>query len=164
MTPRWADEAKRSLAFLRMVLLAGVVATLALTVWLILPPTPAPLPRGATALELQTQPTGLGARLVLGCPAAAFPDMRVARDGSALAFIRVDGAGGAETAIGPGGRLDPIWPPGWSARLDGGRGELVNPEGDVVAREGDVIRRLGGGSGMVCLTIGSRVAVEPAAP
>ena len=137
-------------------------------IWLIFPPTTAGLPQGATRLELQTQPARLASRLVLGCPAAAFPDLRVARDGSTMTFFRAGGAGGAEASTGPDGRVDPVWPAGWSARLLGGRAELVDAEGVVIAREGDVIRGLGGGviegRSLVCLTIGSGLAVERVAP
>ena len=160
--PTGAAETRGLVRFVKVVLVIALLAIGSFVAWLILPPTPAPLPPGATRLELRTQSTGFGARLVLQCPAAAFPDMRVSRDGSTLVFLRVGGAGGAESSTGPRGRIDPIWPPGWSARLVTGRAELVDPEGRVVAREGDVIRGLGGGNGAVCLGIGARPFVDPA--
>jgi hypothetical protein len=146
----------------RAVLLVGLLAIAAFVVWLILPPTSAGLPPGATRLELQTQATRPGARLVLACPAAAFPDLLVGVEGSVMTFTRVGGSGGAETSTNQGGRVEPVWPPGWSARLLSGRAELLNPEGAVVAWDGDVIRGLGGGGGLVCLPIGDTFRVDRA--
>jgi hypothetical protein len=161
--PAWSAEVRGFLRFLRILLVIALLAIADLGVWLIFPPATAGLPPGATRLELPTLPSRFGSRLVLGCPAAAFPDLRVERANSTMVFIRVGGAGGAETSTGADGRIDPVWPAGWSARIVEGRAELVDPEGGVVAREGDVIRSLGGGNGMVCLTIGARLTVEPAA-
>jgi len=148
---RWSSEAKGFLAFLRVLALVAVAAALYAVAWLLLPPSAARLPPGATQLELRTQESHIGSRLVLGCPTALFPDVRLARQGSAVVFVRLDG-----------GVSDLIWPAGWSARLVDGRAELVSPDGDVIAREGDLIRYLGGGNGGVCLIIGSMPRVEAA--
>ncbi len=158
---RRSSEAKGFLAFLRLVALVAAAVALYLLAWILLPPSPAALPDGAARLEMRTQASHIGARLVLGCAAAALPEMRVASDGLAMIFLRVAGAGGAEIETGPGGTIDPVWPAGWSARLLDGRAELVSPDGVVVAREGDLIRSLGGGNGVVCLTIGSLPRVDP---
>jgi hypothetical protein len=163
-TRTWSGVARGFLRFVRAAILLALFVVATFVVWLVLPPTAAPLLPGATRLELRTQPTGFGARIVLACPAAAFPDMLLGRAGDMIVFVRVAGSGGAEVSIGPGGRIDPIWPAGWSGRLVDGRAELVNPDGVVLAREGDVIRHAGGGNGAVCLPTGSLPAVSTAVP
>jgi len=149
---------------MRVALVLSVLAAAAFVVWLFLPPGPAPLPPGATRLELHTQPAGFGSRIVLGCPAAVFPDMVLMRSSQSLRFRWIAGYGGAEDSNGPTTWVEPVWPPGWSARLVDDRAELVNPDGAVVAREHDVIRHPAGGNGQVCLSVGSRLAVETAGP
>ena len=160
----WSAEARGLGHFLRTLVIVILLAMLDTGTWLLFPPGTAGLPPGASHLELQTQPARFGSRVVLGCPAAVYPDLRVTSAGPAMVFIRVGGSGGAEASTGPDGRIDPVWPPGWSARLVGGRAELVDPEGQVIARDGDVIRGLGGGNSfdrsLVCLTIGANVGIE----
>jgi hypothetical protein len=160
--PTWSAETRGLVRFVKVVLAIALLAVATFVVWLLLPPTPAPLPPGATALELRTQATGFGARIVLQCPAAAFPDMMLGRSGTTATFRRMAGSGGAE--IEPGPWVYPVWPAGWSARLVDGRAELVTPDGFVLAREGDIIRHPGGGNGWVCLAIGSLPAVHTAVP
>jgi hypothetical protein len=156
------DEVGGLVRFLKLAAVIAILVVGTFLAWLVLPPTPAPLPPGATPLELRTQPTGFGARIVLGCPAAAFPDMLLGRSNKSATFKRVAGSGGAE--IEPGPWVYPIWPAGWSARVVDDRAELVTPDGAVVARERDVIRHPGGGNGAICLPMGSLPAVETARP
>jgi hypothetical protein len=90
-------------------------------------PTVAPLPNGATVLELHTEPPGPNAPPLTGCPLLNY-------DGS----VSVQGS---EVVLGRG---DFVWPRGFSARLFNGQAELVAPDGTVIARAGDHLEGLGG--------------------
>ena len=83
-------------------------------------PTAAPLPSGATALQLRTEAPSSPPGQPIGC-----------------ALLNYDGhlsLQGSELVLGNG---DVVWPRGFSARLLNGKAELVGPDGTVVAREGD---------------------------
>jgi len=82
----------------------------------------------------------LGADVEWGCAEQLIGDVRVLRDGSAVAFEWVSG-----------GHVDLVWPRGFSAWLRDGEAEIVAPDGSVIAREGDVIReRLVGVESGIC--------------
>lgn len=110
--------------------------------------SPAPLPDGATALALRTQPPTW--RLPIGphvCPLAGLLPVRLVRDGQSLAFELVD----------TGQRVQVVFPYGFTGRLVAGRAQIVAPEGVVLANEGDVLSGLGGSSAdnndfVVCFT------------
>jgi hypothetical protein len=57
--------------------------------------------------------------------------------------------------------IDLVWPRGFSARLVGGRAELVAPDGTVVIREGDVVSDIISGVPNICAVNG--VLYPPAA-
>ena len=101
------------------------------------PTTPAPLPSGATQLQLLTQaPPGINIGPG-GCPTALMSPVRVQRSGDVLSFV--------DATTGERRRLS--WPAGFSARVLDGRAELITPLGNVYAREGDVLSNLIGGAG-----------------
>lgn len=128
-----------------LIVVVGVAVFLAAS-WL-LTPREVPLPAGATALRLQTQRPPL-IPITLGCPLALLAPVTVSHDAGAMVFL-LEGTN-APVKIG--------WPSGWSARLFGGKAELVKPDAAIFAREGDLIRnQLVGwsaddGSFMVCST------------
>lgn len=88
--------------------------------------TPFPLPSGAVAVALPTQP-----------PAAPLPaGQEWACPGEGIRGTLTWDAVSRTVSIGaPTFR----WPRGFSARESGGHVEIVAPDGSVVAREGDVI-------------------------
>jgi hypothetical protein len=116
----------------------------------------AALPANATPLALRTQPWTLWSPAGLSCPLATVTPVRMERDGEFVVF--------ADEASG--NRMPVVWPNGFSARLVGGRAELVPPNGSVLARDGDVISNLASaaadnGDILVCLDFASRPRVEP---
>ncbi len=117
-----------AVAIVVLVTLAAVVGTIVLDLGATraLPGTPLtirtdpPLPSGA-ACDL----------------AGLVPARLVVRDGALVLVAAKDGA-----------TIDVVWPSGYAARLDQGRGELFDPKGYIVAAEGSVIQeRLSGGLG-----------------
>ena len=130
---------------MRAMVLAASVATLALAAcagpqWS--PRTPAPLPSGATPLLLATAPAAepLGPGVEWGCADQLIGEVRVIRAESAVVFERVEG-----------GRVDLVWPRGFSAWLRDGEAQIVAPDGSVIARDDDVIsERLVGVESEIC--------------
>jgi hypothetical protein len=125
-----------------LVLVAGVVA------WGSAPPSPAPLPRGATPLALRTQPPSW--RFLFeprACPQALLLPVRLVRDGPSLAFVSI--ADGHDVSV--------VFPYGFTGRLNADQAELVAPERVVLALEGQVLSGLSGSSAdngdfLVCFT------------
>ena len=106
------------------------------------PRTPAPRPSGAETLVLVTAPPAepLGVGFEWGCADALIGDVRVRRDGNAIAFERV---GGGDVRL--------VWPRGFAAWLRDGEAQIVDPNGSVIAREGEVIsERLVGVESGIC--------------
>ena len=138
---------------------AGALVLGAVLLLMLVVPRPAPLPSGATALALPTQPWRPWPFGGFGCPMGLVTPVRVERDGDAVAFTRVDAQE----------RVILIWPNGYSARLLEGRAELVAPDGSVLAGEGDTISNLAGGTAddgriLLCFDLASRPVVEPSTP
>ena len=110
------------------------------------PRTPAPVPSGATALTLATAPAAepLPTGVEWACPDALIGDVRVLRNEGAVVFEWTSG-----------GRVDLVWPRGFSAWLRDARAEIIAPDGSIVAREGQVIsERLTGTEVGICAVDG----------
>lgn len=141
----------------RIARLAVIVVVAPLIAWATVSPRPAPLPVGATALTLRTQPPPGFPWLTLGCPAVLILPIRVERDDGSMVFWNVE----------RGSVVDVAWPYGYTARVVDGRAELVTPSGTVLARDGAVISGLEGSAGingdvLVCIPfIDARFEVNP---
>jgi hypothetical protein len=103
------------------------------------PRTPAPLPSGATALTLATAPPATQIPGNWACGGSTIEPARVLREGDAVVFDYLSG-----------GRVDLVWPRGFSAWLLDGRAEIVAPDGSVVLSEGDVFSDIIGGVPNIC--------------
>lgn len=93
-----------------------------------------PLPPGATALVLATEPAHLAP--TLGCPMALLAPARLAVVGDELVLV-------PESGDDP---LDVVWPAGWAAWRRAGVAELVSHDGTVIGREGETIQGFSGGN------------------
>jgi len=102
--------------------------------------TPFPLPSGATALALATEPpaTPPPSGVSFACPAAGYGSIELEADGS---FRQVES--GTTIAL--------IWPRGFSLIREGGITKLLAPDGSVVLSAGSYRSDIGGSSGEVCL-------------
>lgn len=115
--------------------------------------TPLPLPSGAIAVPLTTEPPAapLPSGVAWACPAMLLGPVRIVWNLAAgtVTFASV------ETGL----PRPLVWPRGISARVLGDRLEIVAPNGNVIGRDGDVLSTLGGAD-TICL-VGSTV-FEPA--
>jgi hypothetical protein len=117
------------------VALAVPVILLGIT-FLTAPTNPPQPPADAISLALRTYPTGWQVPfLPRSCPLGLLPPVKLVREGDALVFDGLDGAGV---------RVPVVFPMGFQAWAIDGTAQLVAPEGIVLAREGDVLDRLGG--------------------
>ncbi len=113
-------------------------------------PTPFPLPPGATAIALQTAPPG--------GPVAGVPQTCAMALSEAVRITRGPAGAGAVSADS-GAPVPLAWPRGFSARLIGGRAEIVSPGGDVIARDGDILVGLNGP--VICSVTGYVAPAQP---
>ena len=120
----------------RLAALAVLCLFALLAVGLSRPAEPAPLPAGATPLQLHAQPAEWHVpwELLSSCGAATLAPVAPEVDGDRLVFRGV-----ADAAP-----VDIIWPPAFSARLWNGTAEVVTPAGQVVARQGQPLTNLAG--------------------
>jgi hypothetical protein len=91
-------------------------------------------PSGATRLQLATDAPVLSP---FGCPLALLLPVRVASTADSLIVVSVE----------TGQPVPVVWPSGFAAWREAGRGTLIGRDGTVVGREGDVLEGLSGGSG-----------------
>lgn len=117
VTPRGSSVSGRVIAIV--IVVAVVAAAVVGRAWFDIGGT-RPLP--GTPLSIQTASGPAGA----ACPTTAIPPTRLAVRGSSLVLL---GAGdGADIAV--------VWPAGYAARVDQGRGGLYDAAGYLVATEG----------------------------
>lgn len=102
--------------------------------------TPAPLPSGATLLDLHTAPPQATVPVNWACPGDTIQPAKVVHQADAVVFI-------LQTT---GDRIDLVWPRGFSAWLLNGRAEVVAPSGRAVLREGDVFSDIISGVPNIC--------------
>ena len=125
----------------RLVVLAMIfgVPLLLFGVWRCTPLWPGPaLPAGATRLHIETATPDLLPSF--GCPAALLGPIVVTTAGDEMVFI-------SDTPSGQPVRI--VWPSGWAAWREDGRGVLRDRDGAFIAYEGDTIQdRFGGGVGL----------------
>jgi hypothetical protein len=102
-------------------------------------PRPAPLPPGATAVEIAVEeiPVVVNPDAEYGaCPLALIPPFSISLQPADVPSVRYTSDDGTETLV--------VWPVGFSARVTDVL-EIVAPDGTVVARAGVPVEGLGGG-------------------